>query len=813
MKTKLTYLSFFALSLVGSASARSLSGPAAVENYTIAQKRLLIRSTAQFINLISQSNIDQDSVISMARQITQLPFLLQYTEGLDDRQSKSAGLINAGKITEAKQLLNTLRGEQRIQLLIELAIWFLHQPGTRKADLDSAAYYIRVASSAGVSQKLKNECQQQLGELYYQSGNTDESKKIYSSLFSSAAGEGDFRTMATASQQLGRLENNNDSLKLRYFDTALRLYQQLRIKEREIEVLFEISKIYLAKNNLLTQQYMLRVLDMEKSSGFKHLLYTQYILCHLSSLNSDFLGSLEYAKAALANLKWSAFKGLEPSFFNRTGAAYMAFGKNEEALSWFNKAIACRYTAPHVFWYKGLFFMMSLLSSLDRYNAAISLMDNITKEFPPLTRWEEMQVLTCKGLCYVKLHNYKLADENYALFYKLLTGITGVDPYHEFQEDLVDVVKFYISQTNIKKARQFMNLAFATPFIGSDDYNNSMRYQMLYKIDSLSGDYKSALKNHIKYNYYLDLVTNMDQRNKLDELTVKYAADKKDLDIKFLKQQGIVQQAELKQNKLTRNITLAAILLLLIIIALLFNQFLIKKKTNNAISKKNETLNKLLSEKEWLLKEVHHRVKNNLQTVVSLLELQSDFVNNEALSAIHDSQNRIFAMSLIHQKLYQSSNIASINMHSYLEELTGHLREIYSTGYQIKYNLEVIDADLDVSQAVPIGLIVNEAVTNSIKYAFTKISKNPEIRISLRTNINKQMELVITDNGTGFPLDLTGSANDGLGFRLMKGLAEDIEGEFTIESTKGTQIRVCFNANVPFHETNAVMITEKTNVA
>jgi two-component sensor histidine kinase len=116
----------------------------------------------------------------------------------------------------------------------------------------------------------------------------------------------------------------------------------------------------------------------------------------------------------------------------------------------------------------------------------------------------------------------------------------------------------------------------------------------------------------------------------------------------------------------------------------------------------------MVLEKEWLLKEVHHRVKNNLQTVVSLLELQAENLDNEALSAIHNGQNRIYTISLIHQKLYQTDNVASINMKDYLLELTQHLRDVYNVGRSIDFDIHIAPLELDVSQAIPIGLIVNE---------------------------------------------------------------------------------------------------------
>ena len=130
----------------------------------------------------------------------------------------------------------------------------------------------------------------------------------------------------------------------------------------------------------------------------------------------------------------------------------------------------------------------------------------------------------------------------------------------------------------------------------------------------------------------------------------------------------------------------------------------------------------LLKDKEWLIKEVHHRVKNNLQMVISLLNSQSIYLNDEAaVVAIQESQRRMHAMSLIHQKLYQSENVGVIDMRAYINEFISYLKDIFETGSSIRFEQDVDPIKLDVGQAVPVGLILNEVITNSIKYAFVPI--------------------------------------------------------------------------------------------
>src|SRR6202000_3217878 len=186
--------------------------------------------------------------------------------------------------------------------------------------------------------------------------------------------------------------------------------------------------------------------------------------------------------------------------------------------------------------------------------------------------------------------------------------------------------------------------------------------------------------------------------------------EKKDQNIKLLTQQGVVQQAELKQNKLTRNIMIAGSVLMLVILLLLFSQFRLKQRTNKEMNKSNLALKQLVTEKEWLIKEVHHRVKNNLQTIISLLESQAAYLENDALKAIETSQNRIFTMSLIHQKLYQSEDIQTINMASYIPELVEYLKDSFINSHRIDFKTNIDPVSLDASIAIPLALIINEAV-------------------------------------------------------------------------------------------------------
>lgn len=177
---------------------------------------------------------------------------------------------------------------------------------------------------------------------------------------------------------------------------------------------------------------------------------------------------------------------------------------------------------------------------------------------------------------------------------------------------------------------------------------------------------------------------------------------------------------------------------------------------------------------------------------MSLLNSQSAYIDNEsALTAIHDSQHRVHAMSLIHQKLYNTENLSSIDISLYIRELASYLADSFNTGQRIRFEFAIEPLEMDVSQAIPLGLILNEAITNSLKYAFPNDTEGV-IRITLSNKSGNRYLLVISDNGIGIPSHRENKKAGSLGMNLMAGLSEDLDGSFSIENNNGTVIRILF---------------------
>lgn len=214
----------------------------------------------------------------------------------------------------------------------------------------------------------------------------------------------------------------------------------------------------------------------------------------------------------------------------------------------------------------------------------------------------------------------------------------------------------------------------------------------------------------------------------------------------------------------------------------------------NILLQKNIELGKSLEEKEVLLKEIHHRVKNNLQIISSLLTLQDVEKSGKTISEVLlSSQSRIHAMAVLHTILYKSNNLAKISVKDYIRMLSDYLRDTYNTSKKnISISQNIADVALVVDKLIPLGLIINEIITNSINHAFT--TKDAGIINIEYYKENESCILIISDDGIGLPKDFSIKNCHTLGFRLIYGLANQLNGSVKMPETKtGTSIKIEFN--------------------
>jgi len=201
-----------------------------------------------------------------------------------------------------------------------------------------------------------------------------------------------------------------------------------------------------------------------------------------------------------------------------------------------------------------------------------------------------------------------------------------------------------------------------------------------------------------------------------------------------------------------------------------------------------------LREKEVLLQEVHHRVKNNMQIISSLFSLQSRHIKDKrALEIFKSSQNRVRSMALIHERFYQSEDMARVDFAEYAQSLTSHLFSAHGINPgAVKLNLKIKDVFLDLNTAIPCGLIINELVSNCLKHAFPG-ENNGEIKIAMHPLDKDGMEVIVSDNGVGLPKKIDFRKTDSLGLHLVNLLAEDqLHGDIKLDRARGTSFHIRF---------------------
>jgi two-component sensor histidine kinase len=205
----------------------------------------------------------------------------------------------------------------------------------------------------------------------------------------------------------------------------------------------------------------------------------------------------------------------------------------------------------------------------------------------------------------------------------------------------------------------------------------------------------------------------------------------------------------------------------------------------------SQELQKSLQEKELLLKEIHHRVKNNLFIVSSLLDMQADYLNSPDLSKIIDnSQNRLMSMALIHEQLYGDHGLSKIDFAQYLIALTDNLKTSYLST-EINFTLEIEDISLNIETVTPCGLIINELITNAVEHAFSDHSQG-NILLSAKKNSCGEITLIVKDDGIGFNDPKVLYESESLGMNLVTTLVEQLEGTLEVKSCHGTEITIIF---------------------
>ncbi|MDP9079626.1 MAG: sensor histidine kinase [Bacteroidota bacterium] len=690
------------------------------------------------------------------------------------------------------EIQNSKPDTNRIKLQYQLANYYIFKPRLDKKNLDSALIYFNDAISLNRHLQDKDweaEINKLMGNYYLQKGDLERSNQSFMAAIAAYDKTGNIKE-ANMLNWVGYWYKSNigqAEIKEKFYSRAASIFEKFGEHHLAATMLTNEAFLHLDDKDLtVAENELKKILVQYKFTAKKAMPQVYWTLAYLEYLKGNYYRDISYTSEGLKSMRIAEDTTIAWVFYHEIARANFAIKDYDKALEFYRKTTVSSKNS--------IAFQRKIVECLLNLNKPqeLQLAFNQLKTEKPDNYIDLAGQYQIIGLYYSETHQYKNALQYYM-------KIINPDPGTKFSKLFKMLSEFavsgiYLKLGDLKSSGKYLRDA-------ADTMQRGKRWDPMYFMEfyDISRKYNLAVGNYRAAVKYMDLRDNLrdslftvDKNNKIAALNIQYQTAQTAQSIKNLRLQGTIQQAGLKNAKLQRNITIIGIVIMLVVSGLIFRNYRLKQKSAQMISLKNDQLQHLLTEKEWLLKEVHHRVKNNLHTVICLLESQAAYLKDDALKAIENGQHRIYAMSLIHQKLYQSDDIKTIDMAEYIPELVKSLEDGFDVSNRIRFKTDIAPVKLDISHAIPLGLIINEAVTNSIKYAFPN-NREGEISILMIAD-SEQIKLELKDNGIGMP-EITGETESGsLGIVLMKGLSEDIDADINFEIDNGTRIIIVFNA-------------------
>ncbi|MEI9918546.1 MAG: histidine kinase dimerization/phosphoacceptor domain -containing protein [Bacteroidota bacterium] len=781
--------------------------------------RLLLKMDSIYLYRLSDTNQVLDSALLLAQQAFDISKSLGFKQGMDDATFRIAN-AHAEKMNfnSAIAVMKETQGVLRIRILRMLGERFMFRFGKVTPNLDSAFIYIHEAQelSESYSPTWQHEILCLQAKYHFAKDEVEKGTECFMKIIRDFQKSGDKKNEALWWSELGiylpRSEANYEN-KIKAFNKAIELYRQVGVSDHGLWLDLGLVHEHLSRIAAAEAVY-LEGLEQTKSKVDLEVCHLYSALARVNAIKGDYGKTIYYSLEAIKGLD-SLDQRSESSMIEYTLAdTYRALGETDKSVYWYQRsldelAVGWEHYRFPIFGQiaRGLIRQgkaqeaMRFMSDFLRTNEQVSILD---KEVAAAIR----------GDCYNAVGDYRAAEKYYNAMIESdkqipptnETGPGTVGRFIQGAEAYYTMGKFYVERKKYDEAYPFFEQALV-----AKHYPPSLAMQrdihlMLYKIDEARGKLASAL-NHFEIHKQLnDSLFSESKVRQIEELRIKYETAQNENALVLLRSKEQLQEEELHQAAQIRNYTYIIVGILILLMIVGYSRYRLKVRTTTQlrehqreIDDQNKELKqllssqqKLLSEKEWLIREIHHRVKNNFHIVIGLLGTQSEYVKNEeAHTAIRETKQRIHAMSLLHQKLYQSTDLSAVHMPDYIFELVLNLQESSDKAQSIRFDHQVEKINLDLAHALPIGLILNEAVTNSIKYAFPDQRKGT-ITIVLKYISENVISLVIEDDGVGITGDITQSKNPSMGLNLIKGLSEDMEGTFKMEGKGGTRIEVEF---------------------
>jgi two-component system, sensor histidine kinase PdtaS len=703
-----------------------------------------------------------------------------------------------------------------VNVLLELGNPTMNITGTVVTNLDTAYKYIKQAEALSKSLSFtKGEivAAYRLGYIFLQRREDNASRAIVQRGIDLSKKMGDINLEAHGWHFLGDsyngLDDKNFFEKIRCFYQSVELFKKSGDLINTADMMAQTAEIEThkglyasAKNNLL------HALELCRSMG-KESQYVNECLSRTERLLENYPEALKYGLTSLRIALENRDSTNLPLIHLGLGIIYSDLRLDSEALTqyeaalWHSRKQNINYLSLNAVW----LICQSLIKN-HKTSEALEYLLKMEKELPHDDARSRRILTQARAECYTALKQFDVAEKyiNEMLNYWDSSPDNSIRMYgHEMAGRLYSDLKMY------DKSRLHLEKALAL----NSELKSSMSAQKqqlsLFKLDSAQGRFLSAIAHYQQYKTLADALFNDKLSNQIADLQIKHETTAKEQRIELLTKENQIQQAKLVQQNFRQRVGFVGSLLLMLVLAITYNRFRLKRRSNtllqikqDEINQKNKSLQELLGEKEnllgvqgvlleekeWLLKEIHHRVKNNLQVVMSLLNSQAAYLKDDhALSAIQNSQHRVYVISLLHQKLYLSDRVAWIEMSAYLQEVVDYLNECFNDQNRVRFKLNIDPVELDVALAVPLALIINEAITNCLKYAFPN-GRTGLVTITLSRADRINYRLTINDNGIGTDKGTTHGGS--LGMSLMNGLSKQLGGNLQIENNSGLQVSVLF---------------------
>ncbi len=383
-----------------------------------------------------------------------------------------------------------------------------------------------------------------------------------------------------------------------------------------------------------------------------------------------------------------------------------------------------------------------------------------------------------------------------------------------YDDNLLDSALYYFqnalkrSEDSFVKSSQTIALTrLASIYAESGDKEKAMAYfnraeklaKSLHSIDLLSKVYEEMATMYASYNDYRqayayknkflllhDSLINLELVTQTNELEEKYESEKKERQITELELASAEQELQAGESRSQRKLLYFLAIILALVLFFVTYRYITQQRISKVLSDKNQTIAAALNDREILLKEIHHRVKNNLQVVSSLLSIQGREISDEkALEAVNESKHRVQSMALIHQYLYSDNNLKSIDMKQYIKQLSTNLFHAYKLDHGlVELHIDVEPILLDVDTAIPLGIIINELITNALKYAFPE---NKEGKLSVKLcEKNQRLNLHVTDNGVG--KSAVNESQISFGTKLINAFKSKLKAELEMNTENGYSV-------------------------